>query len=328
MDLRGLEQRQIFRDRERRVSQQRAGNNQKDEFVGELFAKIIDMLDRHPSELAEPAEASVVERPVGRGEKPDLDQYFQEQIKLDLANINFVRTEGQAATQNKLDDHRIAGERRDALEFLREWACDQAGEPYCALLGEYGMGKTTTSMAFSQALLEAREKSPAGPLPIYMDLRNLGEAAKAEPELEQIINTVLRKSWRSGSIETPLSAPEVIRLVRHEGAVAIFDGLDEVLVHVPPASGQRFTRELFRILPPRLFPRRRKPNTPDRTRRVLVTCRTHYFRTLRDQKAHLTAEDRDDVRADDYRVFVLLPFTERVYREGNRLTGTAMAGMG
>jgi hypothetical protein len=51
-----------------------------------------------------------------------------------------------------------------------------------------------------------------------------------------------------------------------------------------------------------------------RPRRVLVTCRTHYFRTLRDQKAHLTAEDRGDVGADDYRVFLLLPLTDRQIR--------------
>ncbi len=314
MDLRGLEQRQVFRDRERRAYQERTGNNQKDTFVGELFEKIIEMLDRHPPEPLEPTEASKVERSVRKGDKLDLNQYFQEQIALNLAAINFIRTEGQVTTQNKLDDTGLAGERRDALEFLREWACDQAGEPYCALLAEYGMGKTTTSMAFAQELLKAREESPLVPLPIYMDLRNLGEAAKAEPDLLQIIDTVLRKSWRGGFVKIPLSAPEVVRLVQQEGAVAIFDGLDEVLVHLSPATGQRFTREIFRILPPALFSRRRKPNVPGQAGRVLVTCRTHYFRTSRDQKAHLTAEDRDDLRADDYRVLVLLPFTDRQIR--------------
>ncbi len=315
MDLRGLEQRQIFHYPDGRAYQACRGNERKDKFVEELFAKIIEMLDRHPREPLERAETSTLDRLAGRVPRVRLRQYFQEQIELSLGEIHFVRTEGEVTTQNKLDDSGLAGERRDALEFLREWACDQAGEPYCALLGEYGMGKTTTSMAFAQELLKAREGSSSVPLPIYMDLRNLGEGAKTEPDLLQIIDTVLRKSWRGGFVEIPLSGPEVVRLVQQDGAVAIFDGLDEVLVHLSPAAGQRFSRELFRILPPILFPRRRKGNTPGRPGRVLVTCRTHYFRTLRDQKAHLTAEDRGDVRTDDYRVFVLLPFTDRQIRD-------------
>src|SRR5208282_46555 len=294
MDLSGLEWRQVFHYPEREAYQGCTGNKRKDEFVGELFAKIIEMLDRHPRDLLGKAEALAIGRSLGNDAKLDVSRYFQEQIELGLAEIRFVRTEGQLTTQNKLDDSSLVGERRDAVEFLKEWACDQAGEPYCALLGEYGMGKTTTSMALARALLEAREASSSEPLPIYLDLRNLGEAAKSEPDLLQIIETVLCKSWRGGFVEAPLTAPEVVRLVQQEGALAIFDGLDEVLVHLSPAAGQRFTREIFRILPPALFPRRRKPNAPGRPGRVLVTCRTHYFRTLRDQKAHLTAEDRGD----------------------------------
>ena len=73
--------------------------------------------------------------------------------------------------------------------------------------------------------------------------------------------------------------------------------------------GRLFTRQLFRILPP---PRRGEV----RRGRMLITCRTHYFRTLRDQQTHLTAEDRDSVRKEDYRApFVLLPFTESQIRE-------------
>ena len=208
----------------------------------------------------------------------------------------------------------------NALAFLNEWAREPAGAPDCALLGEYGIGKTTTSMAFAQTLLQDREKSPTLPLPIYLDLRNLGEAAKAEPDLLHIIDTVLRKSWRGGFTDVPLTAEEVVRLVQQEGAIAIFDGLDEVLVHLSPGGGQRFTHEILRILPPALTPRRRKAEMPGRPGHVLVTCRTHYFRTLRDQKTHLTAEDRGDVRGEDYRVFVLLPFTEEQIRAYLRAT--------
>jgi len=70
-----------------------------------------------------------------------------------------------------------------------------------------------------------------------------------------------------------------------------------------------FTRQLFRILPPAVKGEARRG-------RMLVSCRTHYFRTLRDQQTHFRAEDRDNVRAEDYRApFVLLPFTEDQIRK-------------
>ena len=313
MDLKGLEKRQIFCGKDGKAYQQLTGNAAKDKFAGELFAKIVDMLSASP-----PAPSVPVEIPrIGR--RP-VDRYLREAIDLDLAGIHFVPAEGHPATQNKLEDGGPTGERRDALAFLNEWAREPAGAPYCALLGEYGIGKTTTSMAFAQTLLQDREKSPTLPLPIYLDLRNLGEAAKAEPDLLHIIDTVLRKSWRGGFTDVPLTAEEVVRLVQQEGAIAIFDGLDEVLVHLSPGGGQRFTHEILRILPPALTPRRRKAEMPGRPGHVLVTCRTHYFRTLRDQKTHLTAEDRGDVRGEDYRVFVLLPFTEEQIRAYLRAT--------
>jgi uncharacterized protein YjbI with pentapeptide repeats len=117
------------------------------------------------------------------------------------------------------------------------------------------------------------------------------------------------------AVEVPLRAAEAIRLVREQGAVVIFDGLDEVLVRLTAASGQHFVHELFRILPPNLVhPDPRKPPPPGRLGRVLLTCRTHYFRTVRDRKTFLTAEDRDRVKADDYRVLILLPFEESQIR--------------
>jgi WD40 repeat protein len=307
MDLKGLEKQQFFIGKDGKAYEQLSGNAPKNGFAGDLFVKIVEIVATAPSQ---PPVLPQIRKIGGRL----VDRYLKESIDLDLAEIHFVPTEGHTATQNKLEETGPPGERRDALAFLNEWVREPAGAPYCALLGEYGIGKTTTSMAFARGLLEDRATSPGLPLPIYLDLRNLGEAGKAEPNLLQIIDTVLRRSWRGGFTDMPLSAEEVVRLVQQEGALAIFDGLDEVLVHLSPGAGQRFTREILRMLPPALTPRRRKPELPGRPGHVLVTCRTHYFRTLRDQTTHLTVEDRGDVRGEDYRVFVLLPFTEEQVR--------------
>ena len=172
------------------------------------------------------------------------------------------------------------------------------------------MPKTTTSAELTRRLLEARKADPFQPLPIYLDLRLLGEQAKSAPDLLAILDAVLRRSWHAGRTDAALTAAELVRLVQHEGALVIFDGLDEVLVHLSDAAGRQFVRELYRILPPALWPRHRKPGAPGRPGKVMMTCRTHYFRTLRDQSTFLTVEGRDGIGAGDCRVFVLLPFTE------------------
>jgi hypothetical protein len=48
MDLRGLEQKQIFRDQQGRAYQELTADRRKDDFADQLFAKIIDMLDKRP----------------------------------------------------------------------------------------------------------------------------------------------------------------------------------------------------------------------------------------------------------------------------------------
>ena len=211
---------------------------------------------------------------------------------------------------NKLDDEAPEGERRDAVQFLLDWAREPDGPTCCALLGSVGIGKTTTSKAFAHRLLQDRDADNSLPMPIYLDLRNLGEVAKASPDLKTILQTLLRWTWQGGETDIQLEADEVIRLVRQEGAIIIFDGLDEVLVHLSQPAGQQFTRELLRILPPALWPGRRRTEEPGRPGRVMMTCRTHYFRSLREQQTHLTLEDRDDVRDADYRLFVLVPFND------------------
>jgi hypothetical protein len=299
MDMKGLEAHQIFRDAAGKAFEERSQGNPRKNFANQLFGKIVQRLDAHFA--APPAAAEPKRRP---------DIWQRDDLARDLADVKFVTPQGRTGTMNKLDDEAPDGERKDALQFLLDWAREPNGPTCCALLGSSGIGKTTTSKAFAHRLLRDREADSSLPMPIYLDLRNLGEAAKQEPDLKTILHTVLRRSWQGGATDLPLEAEEVIRLVRQEAAIVIFDGLDEVLVHLSQLGGQTFTRELLRILPPGLWPGNRRPEEPGRPGRVMLTCRTHYFRSLREQQTHLTLEDRDDVRDTDYRVFILLPFDD------------------
>jgi WD40 repeat protein len=308
MDLRGLERRQVFLDSDRKAYAERGGQK-RDAFAHELFAQVVRMLRAGP-----PAAPPPVSKP--EPEDAVLFRHLREHMEPYGPVVGYVPSPTRPSSMDKLDEaERGSGERGEVLQMLLQWARNPNGEPYCALLGELGMGKTTNAMAFTRALLQARENDPEARLPIFLDLRLLGDAATRSPDLTLILDTALRGSWKGGAVDAPLQAAEAIRLVREQGAVVIFDGLDEVLVRLTAAGGQHFVHELFRILPPNLVhPDPRKPQPRGRLGRVLLTCRTHYFRTVRDRKTFLTAEDRDRVRADDYRVLILLPFEESQIR--------------
>ena len=200
----------------------------------------------------------------------------------------------------------------DVQQHLRAWADDPSARPYMVILGEYGMGKTTACQAFTRALLDRRDAGDSvARLPIYLDLRRLGDVKLLEPTLEQILEDLLSHIWQSGAAEPRATAMEVIDQVQHRRAVVVFDGLDEVLVHLPATRGQALLRELWKILPPRLLQDSEAQNSAGR---VMLTCRTHFFRTLREQHAYFRGEDREIVGAAAYAALHLLPFNEHQIR--------------
>jgi WD40 repeat protein len=341
MNLKGLEDRQIFFDTGHKTFADRTTGKTRDAFALQLFRKISALLLEPKRSPVKPPEHKVQSSPVANNEAIGTydvtisAQCSSEQVRVarlastllpkktrfehhlrlaigDFDEEGFVHTEGVLSTMSKgleatpqIDPTR----RKDAVEFLTEWIEDEKAPPYGALLSEYGMGKTTTCKALARELLSRREKGERVHLPIYLDLRYIGESAKDTLVLKEILELIIKRSWKSGPDDAKLSAKEIIDLVQHENAFVIWDGLDEVLVHLENHAGQMFTRQLFRILPPS------RKNEPRRGR-MLISCRTHYFRTLRDQQNHFRAEDRDNVREEDYRApFVLLPFTPDQIRQ-------------
>jgi hypothetical protein len=164
------------------------------------------------------------------------------------------------------------------------------------------MGKTTTAKEFARRLWERRRQGEGAPIPIFLDLRYVGDAAIKDPDLDEIVGRILKRDWKGGAQSRPPDPGEIYKLVE-QGALVIFDGLDEVLVHLTTNQGQLFTRQLFRIVPPSA-----------KRGRLLITCRTHYFRTFKEQSAHFTMEDRDSVQAENYRALLLLPFGKEQIR--------------
>ncbi|MGH3880356.1 MAG: pentapeptide repeat-containing protein, partial [Actinophytocola sp.] len=193
-----------------------------------------------------------------------------------------------------------------AVDRLVDWVTDRrAGAPrLCALLGDVGMGKTTTAKLFTQRLLDLRDRGKRVPLPILFDLRDVRVPDLADSmTLDRILDTMIDATRPTGVPQERLCADVVRQRLDAGDAVVIFDGLDEVLVNLGDHDRQLFTRQLWRSL------------SKKSTSRMLLTCRTQFFRTIRDQVTFFTGEDREGLRGSDYLALLMVPFRDEQVRE-------------
>ena len=196
----------------------------------------------------------------------------------------------------------------DAVERLASWARGLEGEhsSLCALLGNLGTGKTTSTVLLTRRLLELRKAGEQAPLPIYFDLRDLSPTTLKDFGLRTILTQLLSNASRDD-----VTADDVLATIQDEHTLVIFDGLDEILVHLTPGDGQRLTRSLLEVLD--LDDRGSQEENP-RTR-MLLSCRTQYFRTVEEEFSFFDGQGRENKRGKDYLVLTLLPFNEDQIRE-------------
>ena len=228
---------------------------------------------------------------------------------------------GNIGDRQSLADHELdPAKAEDAEQALEQWACDPQSMPFFALLGEVGIGKTTTLQHFARTMNQKRAQlringvpeDQLPPLVLYFDLRDYISNSELSnnyvPKLEELLTTIVQRGWRSQDQKVDIDL--LIRLVRQEAAVALFDGLDEKTVHMTPDRAQNFIRTLWSILP-------QSTDAPDpkfRRGKALISCRTHYFRDVSSQAAMLTGEDRERLEKQQMPVFYLLPFNESQIR--------------
>lgn len=303
--LLGLEERQLFRLKQGTVHKAFSmlrTKQDREAFARDLAKGIYARLEAHPPS-PRPSRSNHAMRPT----KPQLHQ-IAEEAALDLdCQAGFIPTRARAwgiqyreAANTKPSS---SDEDHDAIQFLRDWALNPKEPPFFALLGEYGMGKTTTLKQFTRRLLEEREHNPALPLPIYIDLRHRMNPKNGVPRLEEILDNALQRNWRKTETLT-VNAQQLIQLARQGKAIVLFDGLDEQIVHFSEADAQTFIRELWSITPPAVIGGPNPPST-----KVLISCRSHYFKDLKQQDNMLTGEQREGLKPSHYRVAFILPFT-------------------
>src|SRR5207302_557850 len=150
-------------------------------------------------------------------------------------------------------------------------------------------------------------------LPIFVDLRDyVGERKDCVPTIEELLDEVIRRSWKLS--DRAVTAKDILRLVREEGALIIFDGLDEKIVHLTPDKARAFIRTLWAVLPDAARGTSKQPAAGMRRGKMILSCRSHYFRDVMSQNAMLVGEDREGLDAKSYPALCLLPFTEEQIR--------------
>lgn len=236
---------------------------------------------------------------------------------------------------------------KDLLPELHAWVGNPGASPFCAVLGETGQGKTTAMQMFARELLKARERKTTGkkpPLPIYIDLRKY--PYNADDSIETLLTRVLSESGEVGAA-TPKALQEMLAALHRGELVVIFDGLDERTVGMTRQEATHFIQQLWRIFPNdglhawrEYFAARAKfrdevkrqseasekagvstghkvlqgPKPPPPMGKMLLTCRTHYFRTLAEMNGMLLDNLRGDAEAADFSLYRLLPFNEEQIR--------------
>ena len=195
--------------------------------------------------------------------------------------------------KQELDDTRASEE---ILPLLHSWANSaDSKNRVVALLGSFGSGKTVTSQLFARALADAVAKDPSQAEPIYLDLRRVQELysieAPIKPSLSQIIATALSKAGGAQLAD----AESILRFIRSQPCVVIFDGLDEIGNRIGVEAAAQLYRKLLEIVPAKAWEQDIKIERADWSAcpaRIMVTCRSHFFRNHLEEISSLNSHDR------------------------------------
>ena len=167
----------------------------------------------------------------------------------------------------------------DAVLHLIAWANGKVdeGSRLCALLGDLGTGKTTSAILLTRRLLALRKTAETAPLPIYFDLSDLSPKGLTDFGLHTILEHLV-----AGSSKSTITVADLCNVIRSESTLIIFDGLDEILIHLSRADGHRLTRSLIEAL----------TLGEQCSTRVLLSCRTQYFRAYKEEVSYFEEKGR------------------------------------
>ena len=196
---------------------------------------------------------------------------------------------------DKIDDQNSV----PAIHTLKDWACNpEATERLVVLLGGFGMGKTTTVQLLHEELNRVDKGAENRPVPIYLDFRRLIPAAAADKIHELDIADLAHASLHPNT-QRGMTSADVIEFMRTENCLVIFDGLDEVGNRLGREAAAHLFRQFTEIVPAAAHVSDRKRGKADWEAcpmRMVLTCRTHFFRSFQEQNNMMRGSQRSAPR--------------------------------
>ncbi len=167
----------------------------------------------------------------------------------------------------------------DLLDHAQKWAAGQ-GSRLWLLLGDFGTGKTAFFKRFTYEMARKCADNPDLPVPIAVDLKAFPNAISLEGLLQEHLRASV--NWNGN--------PEILlHLLASGRIILLLDAFDEMGT---AAIGRGIEEQFRQLLKPLAASGDKKGN------RILITCRTHFFKDQQNVK-DLLYGTRDDLVSRD-----------------------------
>ena len=262
----------------------------KDAFTTHVRKEICEHLEKFGGPVTDP-EPSGQRQPISALRDIDFDKasMFRD-IPEKYVETGFLRNE------NKPDEREAAENSIPALPYLEGWAKNaEAKHRVLAILGGFGMGKTVIVQRLADKLSGDGNK----PTPIYLDFRRLIPTVNpGQPIISELSDIILKAI--GGDAAKRINAEKLVAMIRTQPCVVILDGLDEIGNRIGRVHAAALYRQLLELIPRAAWQAdSRNKGTPDWEAcptRLIVTCRTHFFRSLAEEQSTFALGDRGDQR--------------------------------
>ena len=248
-------------------------------------------------------------------------------IRRQIADEKFVKSQAHETIAMQTEHDLVTGRSVTCINAMLEWACtpvdvgvskpsrfntDAVEQPYTkpllALLGDYGTGKTSHAQQLNRILngLSTTTDKPNGsPTAVMVDLALLAGAERlSELSLTELLVLALKKQRAQGfSTDDALA---LIQRVKQGEMVLIYDGFDE-LIKTTREKLHSVLQQLLVVLQPTTSSTSREP-IPSKAK-ILLSCRTHYFRDAHEQLAFFDTRARGNAKRGDYLCLTLMAWS-------------------
>ena len=265
----------------------------KDVFTTNVRKEICEHLEKFGGPGNDPEPSG--QRPISASRLRDID-FTKASMLTDIPEEHTIETQFLSEDKNNPDEREAAENSIPALPYLENWAKDAAAKHrVLAILGGFGMGKTV----IVQRLADKLFRDGNGPTPIYLDFRRLIPTVDpGQPIRSELSEIILQTIGRDAAKR--INAEKLINMIRTEPCVVILDGLDEIGNRIGRDHAAALYRQLLELIPRAAWQadsvNAGTPNWEACPTRLIVTCRTHFFRSLAEEQSTFALSDRGDRR--------------------------------